>query len=152
MEKQQFKNFCKAEFQKRGFRKIKKAYYLPGKELLCGLDLQKSNFANDYYINYFYCIGDYHEGSSYPDYYSSDIDGRIIVMSKTMTYQGSHFLTDQIEYEEYTEDELREYFEKAFDDIILPPLSHGKKYILDNLGKLYSLTLNQEEVLRKLQD
>jgi len=73
-------------------------------------------------------------------------------MSKTMTYQGSHFMTDQIEYTEYTEEELRPYFEKAFTEEILPPLILGKKYVYENLGRIYHLTLNQEEVLRKLQE
>lgn len=152
MDKQQFKNFCKTEFQKRGFQKIKKIFYLVGKDLLCGIDLQKSNYANDYYINYFYFLGDYHGVTTYPDYYDSDIEDRIAVMSKTMTYQGSHFMTAQIEYEEYTEEELRVYFDKAFNEVILPPIYCGKKYILDNLGSLYSLTFNREEVMRKLQE
>lgn len=56
-----------------------------------------------------------------------------------------------IEYEEYTEDELRPYFDKEFEERILPPIYQGKKYILDNLGKFYSLTLNKEEVMKKLQ-
>ena len=34
---------------------------------------------------------------------------------------------------------------------ILPPVYQGKKYILDHLGKLYSLTLHKEEVMRKLK-
>ena len=35
-----------------------------------------------------------------------------------------------IEYEEYTEDELRPYFDKEFEERILPPVYQGKKYIL----------------------
>ena len=56
-----------------------------------------------------------------------------------------------IEFVKYTEDELRPYFDKEFEERILPPVYQGKKYILDNLGKLYSLTLRKEEVMRKLQ-
>ena len=73
-------------------------------------------------------------------------------MSKDQTNMcGENFMTSQIEYEEYFECELSNYFDKAFETIILPPVYTGKKYILDNLGKLYSLTLRQDEVLRKLQ-
>lgn len=73
------------------------------------------------------------------------------MMTKTDTIQGEHFLTAQIEYEEYNEDELRYYFDKEFEEKVLPPIRYGKKYILDNLRKLYRLTLNQEEVMQKLQ-
>ena len=151
MDKKQFKEFCKQEFLRKGFRKTKNTYYLVGKDLLCGIDLQKSNFGNQYYINFFYSLGDYQNQSVFPTYYDSDIDARIIVMSKTQTYQGKRFLTAQIEYEEYTEDELCVFFDKEFEERILPPIHQGKVFILENLGKLYRLSLNQEEVMRKLQ-
>ena len=86
-----------------------------------------------------------------PDYYDSDIEERILAMSKTKTVHGKCFLTAMIEYEEYTEDELRPYFDKEFEERILPPVYQGKKYILDHLGNLYSLTLRKEEVMRKLK-
>lgn len=70
-----------------------------------------------------------------PDYYNSDIEERILAMSKTKTVHGECFLTAMIEYEEYTEDELRPYFDKEFEERILPPVYQGKKYILDHLGK-----------------
>lgn len=151
MDKKAFKEFCRKEFLKRGFKKVKSTYYLAGKDLLCGIDLQKSNFGNEYYINYFFFLGDYFGSTQYPAYYESDIQGRIVAMSKTMTYQGSHFLTPQIEYEEYTEEELLVYFDNEFETCILPPIYQGKKYILENLRTIYFLTLNQEEVMRKLQ-
>lgn len=151
MDKKQFRDFCKIEFQKRGFKKVKKAYYLAGKDVLCGIDLQKSNYGNEYYINFYYFLGDYQNQSEFPTYYESDIDARIVVMSKTQTYQGKQFSTSQIEYEEYTEDELRVFFDKEFEERILPPIQHGKVFILENLGKLYHLSLNQEEVMFKLQ-
>lgn len=86
-----------------------------------------------------------------PDYYDSDIEERFLAMSKTKTVHGECFLTAMIEYEEYTEDELRPYFDKEFEERILPPVYQGKKYILDHLGNLYSLTLRKEEVMRKLK-
>lgn len=56
-----------------------------------------------------------------------------------------------IEYEEYTEDELRASFDKEIEEKILPPIVQGRKYIFDNIDKLYFLTLNKEAVLKKLQ-
>lgn len=151
MDKKQFKEFCKNEFKARGFKKQKNTFYLTGHDLLCGIDLQKSNYGDIYYVNYYYFIGNFDNNSNYPTYYESDIQGRIVVMSKKQTFQGKQFLTAQVEYEEYAEDELRPFFEKEFEEKILPPIYQGKKYILDNLNSLYFLTLNQGEVMRKLQ-
>jgi len=151
MNKKQFKDFCKREFKERGFKKKNNVFYLLGKDLLCGIELSKSNYGNAYYVDVFYCIGDYRDVVDLPVYYDSDIQDRILAMSKTQTVNGEHFITAAIEYEEYTEEELRPYFNKEFEERILPPVYQGKKYILDNLGKLYSLTLHKEEVMRKLQ-
>ena len=151
MDRNEFKTFCKKEFEARGFKKQKNAFYLVGQDLLCGIDLQKSNFGDVYYVNYYYFIGEFKNTKKYPTYYDSDIQGRIGVMSKGQTIQGKQFMTGQVEYEEYTEDELRPFFNKAFEEQILPPINRGKKYILDNLDTIYFLTLDQEEVKRKLQ-
>ena len=151
MDKNEFKAFCKKEFEARGFKKRKNVFYLLGQDLLCGIELSKSNYGNVYYVDFFYCIGNYNESVELPTYYDCDISDRIGVMSKTQTIRGKYYMTAQIEYEEYTEEELRPFFEKEFEEIILPPVYKGKKYILDNLGKLYFLTLHKEEVMQKLQ-
>lgn len=142
MDKEQFKTFCKKEFELRGFKKIKNVFYFLGKDVLCGIDLQKSYYGDVYYINYYFFIGDYSNELFYPTYADSDIQGRMHVMSKKQTNHGKHFITDQIEYIEYAEDDLRSFFENEFTKIILPPVYQGKKYILNNLNKLYFLTLN----------
>ena len=124
---------------------------MTGRDLLCGIDLQKSNYGDVYYVNYYYFIGNFENVTNYPTHYESDIQGRIVVMSKKQSFQGKQFMTPQIEYEEYTEDELRYFFELEFEEKILPPIIQGKKYILLNLNTLYFLTLNQSEVMRKLK-
>lgn len=151
MDKKQFREFCKIEFKARGFKKQRNVFYLTGHDLLCGIDLQKSNYGEVYYVNYYYFIGDFENITDYPTHYESDIQGRIVVMSRKQTFQGKQFMTAQVEYEEYTEEELRSFFDKEFEERILPPIHKGKKYILDNLGKLYSLTLRKKEVMQKLQ-
>lgn len=150
MDKQQFKAFCKNELEARGFRKAKDVFYMAGQDLLCGITLQKSNYGNAYYINYYYWIGEYHNPLNYPSIQSSDIEGRIKVMSKTQTHQGKNFMTTQIRYEEYAEAELKPYIATEFETVILPPVGLGKSYILTNLQKLYFLTLNQDVVMKKL--
>lgn len=151
MNKDQFKDFCKKEFETKGFKRIKKMYYLLGKDLLCGIELQKSYYSESYYINYYFFLGEFNDSKNYPIRYDMDVQGRITAMSRKQTIDGKQFLTDMIEYEEYTEEELRPYFDKDFEEKILPPICYGKKYILDNLRTLYFLTLHQEEVLQKLQ-
>lgn len=151
MDKKQFKEFCKNEFQTRGFIKRKNMFYLIGHDLMCGIYLQKSNYGAIYYVNYCYFIGEFENITNYPTHYESDIQGRVWAMSKTSTVRGKHFITAQIEYEAYTEEELRPYFDKEFKEKILPPVHQGKKYILDNLGKFYFLTLCKEEVMQKLK-
>ena len=54
MDKKQFKEFCQNEFKARGFEKQSNVFYLAGHDLLCGIDLQKSNYGDVYYVNYFY--------------------------------------------------------------------------------------------------
>ena len=120
-------------------------FYLTGYDLLCGIDLQKSYYGDAYYVNYYYFIGEFKNITDYPTHYESDIQGRIAVMSR------KQFMTAQVEYEEYTEEELRPYFERAFKEEILPPVNRGKSFILDNLGGIYSLTLHKEEVIQKLK-
>ena len=51
MDKKAFKEFCKNEFEMHGFKKQRNVFYLTGHDLLCGIDLQKSNYADVYYVN-----------------------------------------------------------------------------------------------------
>lgn len=152
MNKKEFVGFCKKKFSKYGFEKKGKYFYRQGKNLICGLYLQHSSFGKYYYINFFYSIGNYIEILQLPTIYDSHIDGRILIMSKTQTFQGERFLTAQIEYEEYSEEELRSFIDGEFQKIILPPIIQGKKYILDNLNSRYTITLNREEVLNWLAE
>ena len=149
MDSKQFKEFCRKSFEAQGFKKKKNYFYLLGRDILCGMVLTKSNFGPCYYVDVFYCIGDYREVSELPRYGDSDIGLRIIVMSKQQM-KGKTFLTVQIEYEEYTEEDLRPYFDKDFEERILPPIYQGKKFILDKLGKGYT-AWNKEDAIRKLQ-
>ena len=157
MDKNEFKEFCKKEFYKRGYKKIRKMYYLVGTEgVMSGIDLQKSDFGEEYYVNFYFFIGDFQGVSTslYPTLYESDVYSRILVMSKTQRDRHTKecFITSGIEYLEYTEETLRPYFDKAFEELILPPVYQGKQYILENLNKLYWLDIRREEVLKKLQE
>lgn len=150
MTKQEFIEFCHYEFTNRGFKKKKKMYYLNGKDLLCGLDIQKS-MGEAFYINYCYFIGRYDDIKQYPSYYDNDLSKRIEVLSKA-TYKGEHFMGGLIEYERYTKEELKPYFDEAFDRYIMPPITEGKNIILEN-KEYYLKTVfyeEKEELLNKL--
>ena len=40
-------------------KKQRNVFYLTGHDLLCGIDLQKSNYGDVYYVNYYYFIGEF---------------------------------------------------------------------------------------------
>lgn len=152
MDKKQFLDFCKREFESHGFVRQKKAFYRLGNNLLCEVDLQASIYGKAYYVNFCFFLDNFENAKVFPTYYESDIDGRIRVMTKkSRTLQGELYMTSLIEYEDYNEEDLKPYFDKDFEERILPPLQYGRSYILENLNKKYFLTLHQEEVLRKLQ-
>lgn len=151
MDKNSFKDFCEKELEKRGFFKNKKLFYLYGDEILCAVGLQKSSYGDIYYLNFYFYIGSFKGKTDFPSIYEYDIHSRVLVMSKKSTIRGNCFMTSQIEYTEYTEEELRSYFDKEFEERILPPIYKGKKYIIDNLGHYYYLTLRKDDVLKKLE-
>ncbi len=153
MDSKEFKKFCKDEFTKRGFRKVKTCYYCQGNGVLCSLYLQHSRFGPDYYINIYFYIGDFSD-KEYPILDEHDFYGRFTAMTKTLKHNGKTFLWSQIEYPYYTEDELRPYIEKGFEEMIDPVLEHGKKEIIPLLEKkiLFANILREEETLDKLKD
>ena len=55
--------------------------------------MQKSNFGDEYYINYGYYIGSYTDETNYPSIYDIEVMARVIVMSKKQTIKGKCFLT-----------------------------------------------------------
>lgn len=48
---------------------------------------------------------------------------------------GKEFLTAQIEYEEYSQEELMLFFNTEFETKILPQINFRKSYLVDNLNK-----------------
>lgn len=151
MNKNEFKAFCEKEFKAKGFKKYRNMFYLAGKDLMCGMWLQKSDYGSIYYVNFCYFIGNFNDLTDHPSHYDSNIIGRILVMSRKDTIQGNNFITALIEYEEYSETELKPYFNKNFEEKILPPIYQGKQYILDHIPKLYGIYRHKDEVLQELR-
>ena len=150
MTKQEFLDFCHEEFTKRGLKKRKKTYYLNGEGILVGLYLQKS-MAEAYYVEFDFFIGEFKNPKLYPTTYESDYYGRVCVLSKDID-EGDYYMTALIEYELYTPEELKPYFDKAFDEFIMPPLLEGKETVLKIMEYYDDYTLEEKEnIIKKLQ-
>ena len=132
MQKNEFKDFCHDEFKRYGFKKQKSMYYRYSAEgLLCSLSLQGG--CNYYYINCDFFIGQYGKPEQYPSQYEADIFGRPISVLSRDTFKGEHYMTALIEYEKYASEELKPFFTRAFEELILPPLQIGKNELLKHL-------------------
>ncbi len=153
MTKEEFKAFCKEEFQKWGFQKHKNGYYLKGPEGdICGLFLHKSNYGPAYYVECRYNIQS-PDDTTLPPYYDMDMTvWSIRVMTKSQhNMDGKTFLSGQIHYEEFIADELKPYFDRDFEEYIMPVIHGGKEYIKDNLDKFSLHVLHSERAMKKLR-
>ncbi len=156
MDTKEFREFCKREFYKRGFKKVKSMYYLDGdKDILCGIDLQRSRFCKGYYVNVGFFIKEMQPNLPYPPYEDCDIDQRLSAISKD-TYEGERYLTPLIKIEKYGQGELQPYFDKAFEEWILPAVHEGTPYFAPFFDKPYKQNpfiahpLREEEILNYL--
>jgi hypothetical protein len=56
---------------------------------------------------------------------------RFAVLSKD-TVNGKHFMDGMVEYELYTIEEIEPYFVETIEKYVLPLITEGKKYVLEN--------------------
>lgn len=152
MDTKEFQEFCKREFYKRGFKKVKKMYYLDGeKDISCGVYIQRSKYGGGYYVNIDFYIKEINPHLPYPTDSEFDITQRLAVMSKD-TYEGEHYLTALIKHGEYDQGELQPYFDKAFEEWILPAVHEGTKYFApffnkpDEQNPFSAYSLREEEI------
>ena len=66
--------------------------------------------------------------------------------------RGETFLSASIDYEEYTVDELKPYFDREFDEHILPAIRGGREYVKNNLDKFSLHILHPDRVMQKLRE
>ena len=143
MNSQEFKEFCRKEFIKRGFVKKKDMFYLHGNNILCGMRLKKSNYGPCYYVQYNFFIGKHDDSTHYPTHHEADIRLCILVLSKD-TINGRRFMDGLIEYEKYDADELRTYFDHAFEKYILPPVLKDVEILLENQKHYFASVFPQD--------
>lgn len=130
MDKKEFKQFCHNEFVGRGFKRKKSMYYLRGlDDILCGIWLKQSNYGSVYTVMFYYFFDNAPVEQIYPLHHEYDLVGYIKVLSKD-TVRGQRYFSGTIDYEKYTEEELKPYFDRAFEEYILPPIELGKAQII----------------------
>lgn len=153
MTAQEYKAFCHKAFIQRGFKKIKHTYYLQGNGVLCSLHLEKF-YGNTYVVDVAYFIGEYNTPKSYPiSINEADVHGRIIKVLSKDTIKGKHFMTSFVEYELYTSDELRPYFDDALDNNVVVPILYGKEELLKRMESnllIIPMLKDEDEVIAKL--
>jgi len=152
MTRQEFKEFLHEEFISRGFEKKKNMYYLKGNGLLCGLYIQKS-ISDAYYVEYDFFLGDFENVKKYPTTYDADVSMRFSVLSKDM-YDGEYFMDACIDYALYTEQEIKKYFDKEFEEIVMPIVEKGKEGIKEHLEYFFDEMFEEEKpiLMEKLKD
>jgi len=139
------------EFKKRKFKKIKSLYYrCDNRKMLCGIEIQRSNYGAMYYINVNFFIGDYSECNEYPSIYDADLWDRLIVHAKPIDASEPQISTRMIRIERYSEEELADDLRNEFDNFIIPIIENGKEEVLKRLERLHTTPSKTiEEVLKK---
>ena len=138
MELNEFKKCLQIYLKKSGFEKIKNKYYRNGNGFLCMIHFFRSHYGPVYYFDYYFFIGNFEKPY-------------IINQDNAITYTpfvGSRFYfsekdTYSCEYLNYTEKEVICLLDKNMNERIFPPFEIGKKYLLDNFGKLYDTFLDK---------
>ena len=75
------------------------------------------------------------------------------LLAKILNFQGTvHLIGVGSLSELYTPEELKPYFDKAFDEFIMPPLLEGKETVLKIMEYYDDYTLEEKEnIIKKLQ-
>lgn len=147
MELDVFKKFFYKYLKDQGFTKVTSKYYLKGNKFTCMIELQKSSYGPQYYINYSFFLGDYEKPTD-------------IIQDNMETYSpnvGSRFYFTEkdkysCDYLDYSEEELKVLLDNNFRERIIPPFKEGKKYLLKHFGTLYTSFLLDERVMPFLED
>ncbi|MCI6042491.1 hypothetical protein MR857_03900, partial [bacterium] len=68
------------------------------------------------------------------------------------TYEGEYFMDACIEYELYTEEELKKYFDEEFEKHVMPIIKEGKERLIQDLDYFFDEMFEEEiqKVLNKL--
>ena len=122
MGKNDFKKTIGNVLKEYGFQHIKKSYYAENDEIIIVVALQKSNFSDEYYVNYGFLIKSENPRVQYPKDYQCDVTGRISLLINGKQY---HSIIPEGLSEEELSKAMKQYMEKT----IKPVIDYGlKKY------------------------
>lgn len=118
VESKEFKQVVQHQLKENNFFNMRNTYYQDSKELIVCIDLQRSNFSKNYYINYGFLIKKLHPDVKYPKTHTSDITGRFFIEDGR----------DEFEIDLLTAEEIQRLIQKEIDKNILPTLKEGISY------------------------
>ena len=154
MTKQEFKALCDGILKRYGFMKARGQYYLDmGSDIIGAVLFQASDYGGAYYLNCGFGIKA-EMPTPYPKLTEVNFCWRIEVPGKEKyTYfpRPEGYMSTMIDYEKYTEDEIRPYIEQALETWVIPAIKNGKDYILTR-DDLYADMVEKARVLHKYVD
>ena len=149
MEKNEFLRNAGIYFKRYGFEKIGSRYYLncSEKRLLCEVYLQKSSGNECFYVNFYFFIGCFQKP------YNINRDS----MDTYTPYVGFRFYFPEdgswwCHYPKYDQEKLFKCLEYNMQKLVIPPLTTGRKYLLDHFKVEYYSILNDERIRQLLSE
>lgn len=118
MEAEEFKEVVRYKLEEIGFVYKRGTYYQESEELIACIDLQKSYYSKNYYINYGFLVKELHPEIKYPKTHTSDITGRFFI-------EGA---SDEFELDSLDAKEIQGSIQMELEKNILPTLKNGIEY------------------------
>lgn len=133
MDKIEFKVLCNKMLYKYRFTKNKYGYYIENDDYFLSIFLQKSDYGLCYYVNVCYSVKGYN--TKIPNIkgeWDSDFRSRIAF---PFLDGSDRKLSSMLELDKFQVEDIEPYFDKAFEEWILPIFHGGKKEALVNISK-----------------
>lgn len=118
MDNKQFKFILNKCFGEYGFVYKNKTYVFVDNKIGIVINLQKSDYANAYYVNYRFCVKALHDNILIPSTNDCDVMGRF----RRVNEKKEEYI---FELDMLNEDILRGDIEKCINEIILPVIEGG---------------------------
>lgn len=131
MDKKQFLKLCNTIFTEYGYvKKGKSTYYWNGNDLQGEISIIKSSYSSEHFIDVSFYICDLNFQNNVPTPPNAEFSRRIRIPNKASKSDPLSF-TAYIDYELYSEDELKKSIKADFDANILPVIQYGKVEFLE---------------------
>ena len=128
MDKKSFKKAITDVLDQLGYKKNGKTYFLKTDELISIIGLQKSNYGNDYYVNFGFLIKSINPEIEIPNEHECDVFGRLSFQN-----EGEKLLS--IPFESLDEDKFVYLFKQAYETTLLPSIKFGLSQYFEKYPK-----------------